>query len=372
MRKSRYQKGSVKKQDGRWVGMWWEGKRRKSRVLGLVKDLTKSDARRDVEVLATEANRKTQQREWLFASFVNEVYFPLYERKWKQSTITTNKNRVLVHLCGAFELRPLASLHRDELQTLLDGKAINLSFSIVDHLRWDLNQIFELAVAEAVIERNPAGLLWTPREAKMPERLVMTLEDVRTCLFVLSIRERLIAKLAILGGMRPGEILALTWGAIETAFAEIRQRVYRGVIDTPKTRMSIRRAALPEMLMREIEMWREMAITTDAKAYVFPSENMTPLTRENLWRRNMKPNLDKAGLGWATFQVMRRTHATLMKGLGIDGKLVADQLGHGLDVSQNVYTQSPVEMRLPVVNILEQRVNGAETEQKLLEISATC
>ena len=23
MRKSRYQKGSVKKQDGRWVAMWW-------------------------------------------------------------------------------------------------------------------------------------------------------------------------------------------------------------------------------------------------------------------------------------------------------------------------------------------------------------
>ena len=42
----------------------------------------------------------------------------------------------------------------------------------------------------------------------------------------------------------------------------------------------------------------------------------------------------------------------------------------GLDVSQNVYTQSPVEMRLPAVNILEQSLNGAETDQKLLEISA--
>lgn len=53
------------------------------------------------------------------------------------------------------------------------------------------------------------------------------------------------------------------------------------------------------------------------------------------------------------FLVMRRTHATLMKALGVDGKLVADQLGHSLDVNENVYTQSPVESRLDMVNKLE-------------------
>ena len=61
----------------------------------------------------------------------------------------------------------------------------------------------------------------------------------------------------------------------------------------------------------------------------------------------------RVGLGWANFLVMRRTHATLMKALGVDGKLVADQLGHSLDVNQNVYTQSPVESRLAAVNQLE-------------------
>jgi len=50
---------------------------------------------------------------------------------------------------------------------------------------------------------------------------------------------------------------------------------------------------------------------------------------------------------------MRRTHAALMKALGADGKLVADQLGHTLDLNQNVYTQSPVASRLAIVNQLE-------------------
>jgi hypothetical protein len=40
----------------------------------------------------------------------------------------------------------------------------------------------------------------------------------------------------------------------------------------------------------------------------------------------MQPTLAKVGPAWAIFLVLRRTHATLMWTLGVDGKLVADQL----------------------------------------------
>jgi integrase len=96
-----------------------------------------------------------------------------------------------------------------------------------------------------------------------------------------------------------------------------------------------------------------MAVEVHDDAWVFPSERMTPLSKDNCWRRSMSPALSRVGLGWANFLVMRRTHATLMKALGVDGKLVADQLGHTLDVNQNVYTQSPVEIRQAAVNQLE-------------------
>ena len=52
------------------------------------------------------------------------------------------------------------------LQDLLDAKATGLSFSVVDHLRWDLKQVFDMTVAEGHVERNPALLLFTPKEAK--------------------------------------------------------------------------------------------------------------------------------------------------------------------------------------------------------------
>ena len=166
-------------------------------------------------------------------------------------------------------------------------------------------------------------------------------------------RERLITKLAVLAGMRPGEIFALTSGEMNSTYVNIRQQVYKGIVDSAKTGNSMRQAALSEGLLREIESWKGTAVVTPDAAWVFPSERMTPLARENVWRRSIQPKLDAVGLGWLNFQVMRRTHPTLMNALGVEGKLVADQLGHSPDVNQNVHTKSPVANRQVAVNQLE-------------------
>src|SRR5262249_49992303 len=96
------------------------------------------------------------------------------------------------------------------------------------------------------------------------------------------------------------------------------------------------------------------------EAWVFPSEHQkTPLRRDNLWRRIMESKLKAAKLEWATFQVMRRTHASLSRKAGIDPKLVADQLGHGLGVNLDVYTVAGLDQRLEAVNMLEQTLRSA-------------
>jgi hypothetical protein len=68
----------------------------------------------------------------------------------------------------------------------------------------------------------------------------------------------------------------------------------------------------------------------------------------------IEPKLREIKLGWASFQVMRRTHASLSRKAGIDPKLVADQLGHGIGVNLDVYTIADLEQRLAAVNVLEQ------------------
>jgi integrase len=352
--RTRHSTGGVRKQRGRWLGMWYADGKRQSRVVGSIRDMTKTKAREEVaKIVAGERAMREMNRAWKFGEFVEHVYFPYYSRKWKHSTRENNVNRISVHLVAPFADRELASFRRDELQDLLDLKAKGLSFSVVDHLRWDLKQIFDMALAEGQVVRNPALLLFTPNEAKKPVRRAMTIKEVQLCFGALDQRERLIGKLAILAGMRPGEIFALTWGRLTATHADIRQRVYRRKIDTPKTDHSMRQAALSAGLLADIENWRMIAVATGDNAWVFPSERMTPLSKDNCWRRVMHPALAKVGLEWANFLVMRRTHATLMKALGVDGKLVADQMGHSLDVNQNVYTQSPVESRLGMVNQLE-------------------
>jgi hypothetical protein len=71
--------------------------------------------------------------------------------------------------------------------------------------------------------------------------------------------------------------------------------------------------------------------------------------------------LEEIKLTWATFQVMRRTHASLSRKAGVDPKLVADQLGHGLGVSLDVYTVAGLEQRLAAVHTLEQSLLTSTT-----------
>jgi hypothetical protein len=76
----------------------------------------------------------------------------------------------------------------------------------------------------------------------------------------------------------------------------------------------------------------------------------------NLWPRAFRPRLERIGLGWATFQVLRKTNATLGRKYGIDPKVSADQRGHGLGVSMEVYTMSDRQQKREAVNRLEAMV----------------
>jgi site-specific recombinase XerD len=81
------------------------------------------------------------------------------------------------YLILEFEARTFGSFRRDELQDFLDRReADGLSYSTVAHLRWDMRQIFKLAVAEGFIQRNPAELLFVPRGCPRPNTRNMTPE----------------------------------------------------------------------------------------------------------------------------------------------------------------------------------------------------
>jgi integrase len=231
---------------------------------------------------------------------------------------------------------------------------------MVAHLRWDLRQVFRMAVAEGCLLRNPAELLFVPREAKRFPKPRLTLDQVRLLFSVLDLRERVIAGLAILAGMRPGEIFALRRCHIEKGYADIRQRIYRGMFDTPKTFHSQRWAAFGDGLSILLRQWLEALPFDGPDALLFPSERgCTPVAIGNCWKRHFRPRLKPIGLEWANFQVMRRTHSTLLYELDVDPQVRAEQMGHTVDVNQNQYTRSSLERRKNAVNALEKALEVA-------------
>jgi len=138
-----------------------------------------------------------------------------------------------------------------------------MAFSMVDHLRWDLKQILDLAVAEGVLRANPVYvqpgtmLLFVPRECPKPKRPVMTIDQVKKALEVLDLRERLVFKLGVLAGMRCSEIFGLRRGRVQDGYVEVVERVSRRDVDTPKTEKSVRRVALSSGVNQDLKLWLE-------------------------------------------------------------------------------------------------------------------
>jgi len=373
VRRKRFQRGCVRKvKHGRrwvWIGKYREDGIGRTKVLGHCAELTEGGAWAKLQEYLLPLNERAGQRHALptnFRAYVLNVYLPQRRKKWKDSTDQTTTERIQTHLLKAFEDFELTDLSRDRLQMFLDQKARSLSRSVVSHLRWDLNAIFKMAADDAIIEGNPAGSLVTPKEAKTRTKRVMTKEQVRLALSVLDLRERVIFLLAVLVGMRPGEILALRWGKVDPQMIEIAQRVYRGLPDDPKTERGKRQAALPPDLAQDVSAWREISANTAADALVFPSERGTYLSRDNFLRRNIQGKLEEIGLGWINFQVLRRTQASLGHKEGLDPKVAADQRGHAIGVAIDTYTESDLESRREAVTKLERAL--AEPKPAELEV----
>ena len=344
-----------------WVLLYRDGSTRKYATLGLYSKMSKSDAEAKRDEIIAEANArnaKAPNPDISLGEFIEGVALPFLRSKWKRSTAATTENRIQHHLGREFGEKKLCALGLKELQLFLNTKAQALSRSVVAHLRWDLRAIFKLALAEGYTDRDPTAALFTPKEAAPSPSPSMSKEEVEIYVTALELRERVIAQLAIICGMRPGEILALQRRHIagDCRKLGIEQRLYRGDIDTPKTHKSTRTVAIPPKTASLLKEWMEL-VDESPEAWVFASENpSTPMWRDNVWYRHMKPALEKVGLEWATFQVLRRTHASLGHDEGIDPKVAADQRGHGIGVAIDVYTKAALSRRAEAAERLENAV----------------
>jgi integrase len=244
MRRKRYQNGSVRpRKHGKikvWVAQWRENGNKRSKVLGRCAEIPKSQAQAMLAQILQPINEFAGHRRIAvstFKQYVETVFLPAYRHKWRESTRSTSEPDILRYLVPVFGDRLMETITREQMQEFLQERAKQLSSSVVGHLRWHLNAIFKIAESDGVVEFNPASALFIPACKAPGPKLVMRKDEVCTALGVLDLRERLIFRMAVFDGMRPGEIFAVQIGKVCSNSVVVDQRLYGSTnIDTPKGR----------------------------------------------------------------------------------------------------------------------------------------
>ena len=370
LRRRRFQNGSLQlRRRGkakRWVVLFYDDAgHRRFHTLG-TGSMTKTAAEelRDDFMRTVNGSDEPEEgriRPLLLREFIDQKYLPFQHGKWKKSTRGTSENRIKHHVVKGLGNIPLVDFSLTSLQAFLDSKAdAGLSFSVVDHLRWDLSAILEMAVAEKVIASNPATRLYTPKHAPKGKTRAMSVQEVNIALGAVEPREKILLYMAIFSGFRPGEMLALQRRhvSVDGTVVKVEQRVYRGDIDDPKTSPSRREVAIPPRTAELLVEWMRMAVGPEPDDYLFAGEKGTPVWRDTLLYDHIRPKLKLHGLEWVDFQVMRSTHASIGHRLKLDPKVTADQRGHGVGVAIEEYTKTSVKDRAVAANKLEQEVLG--------------
>jgi integrase len=188
---------------------------------------------------------------------------------------------------------------------------------------------------------NPALGVELPEKRQVREKRVLMPEQVARLLAVLREPIRTMVLLAVLTGLRVGEILALRWQDVDLVGGELRvvQAVYRGCLGSPKTRGSRRTIPLPQSVTLALKNLAQRSHGMTPEALVFPSRKGTVLNDTNLLLRVLKPAGKLIGAPWISWHTFRRTHATLLQLAGGSAKDAQAQLGHSqITTTLGIYT----------------------------------
>lgn len=346
----------------RWIFQYWQviadGKKHRRALSAKTRAaLEQRIAKLDITVAPDIMLREWIQK-WL-AVYVDNVV--------KDNTIDYYR-RMLAYVPVEMQKRPLATLTplmcQSMLMDLLDHGRQNggpLSTSTVRSIRSTLITCLDAAKEAGLIKNNPAKATKPPRLIRkekvflspaQAQRLLAVAEkgtyyiDKTTAdpgqLYLLRCYAVLI-RLALVTGMRRGELLGLTWPCVGTDTISIRyQEQYSSnkgyYLGTPKTQTSIRTISLDYTTMQVLNDWHHYQI---AYASLLGNQFQNPhrLVLTNAFGTFVHPDNFRCR-HWAamckaadlpkgcTLHSLRHTAATLMLQAGVDIKTCAQRLGH--------------------------------------------
>ncbi|OPA80209.1 hypothetical protein BVG16_05555 [Paenibacillus selenitireducens] len=261
-------------------------------------------------------------------------------RELYQSMLRTH----LIPSLGTLSLRRITSSDIQQFVQDLHGKG--LSDSTIKRIFSLLHAILQAAVKTELVSRNVAAVVEKPTIRRRPFT-VWSLDQIKFFLHRLQEeggRYAIVFALAILTGMRQGEILGLRWQDIDFDERVIRMQqtlTHRGTSfqSGGKTAKSIRVIALTQETIRWLQAHRreQFAQQPHAELVISKPEGgpLTPRVLHRLWQQI----LHQWQLPRITFHDLRHTHASILLQQGVHPKVVSERLGHSsVHMTLNTYS----------------------------------
>ena len=361
------------------------------------------DGKRIRKTRTVKASGKTEARE-LLAEFITEIrqgeyiapshtklkdYVPIWrkerENRVSPATLETYNyvlNARILPRLGHLKLEDIKHIHITKYLDELKEKGLSSS-TIMKNIEV-LNSVFKLAVTNEIIKSNPvdkvakpsitykAGDVYNSDEIK---RLFMLLNEEENKQMVLFI------KMALVTGMRRGEMLALQWDDVDFAKNTIHVRhslsytKERGYFLTqPKTKNSVRKIAPPKKFMAELKkhIHKKKIERMEAKElweggkykFVFSSDLGKPyhLDAPNRWWNRFHERIDKKlkernepPLKRIRLHDLRHTAATNLINKGANKHSISKRLGHSnIQTTLNIYGHYLEEADQKIADMLEE------------------
>ncbi|MCM3444741.1 tyrosine-type recombinase/integrase [Metabacillus halosaccharovorans] len=203
-----------------------------------------------------------------------------------------------------------------------------------------LKMLFKYAVTHGYLAKSPAKEL-KKQEDNNTVTAVWTEEEANSFLEVARGYAYYPAfLLALTCGCRRGEILGLSWDAIdfENGFVNIKQTLTgdgKHLEKKAKTKQSIRSIKIPKNVLEDLRVLKQNFDIKKSELkgnflkynLVVSSKEGTPVNPRNIGR-SMDLIIEKAEVPRITFHSLRHTHATLLLENGASMKVISERLGH--------------------------------------------
>jgi integrase len=247
-------------------------------------------------------------------------------------------------------------------------------------IRGLMSVLFNHAIRWGFTDRNPisgpnkgAGVRQSSKRQSIPD--ILEVEEFVMIVNRLRLRERVLVFLAMVTGLRQGELAGLQWMDIdfENLLIDVNKSVVCQVVGKCKTEASKKPVPLDAYTAQDLLEWYRETPYREPGDWIFASDSRLvgkrrgkqPIWLQTIMRYHIQPVVKALGIhkrvSWHTF---RRTYSTLLKANGEDVKVVQELLRHAsVRITMDVYAQAMT----PAKRAAQQKVVEMVRPGRLLE-----